>query len=397
MKIIMGADPLVPPLTGIGRYTYELASRMPIHAQVEDFLLFSMGHWVSLDEIRLRLLGQDQGQSVPSEVPQQGRWSMWLRRRLSRISAISFLYSRISPYIFRQQLQPYARRGYLFHGPNFHLPPFDGPSVVTIHDLSTFFHPEEHPRARVVFMAREVRRVLDSGAHLITDTHTIRQEVMDYFGVAENRITAIHLGVDPQFHPRPSTEVQPLLARQGLSLDGYTLCVATIEPRKNIGRLLQAFRDLPREVKRRWPLVLCGGQGWKSAEIHEQIQHGQREGWLRYLGFVTQSELPILYAGAHGFIFPSLYEGFGLPVIEAMASGIPVLTSDLSVFPEISGGAALLVNPHDVTALREGIIRMSTDEEWRRQAKARGLQQAMTMDWDRCTQQTVSLYQKIGR
>jgi glycosyltransferase involved in cell wall biosynthesis len=142
--------------------------------------------------------------------------------------------------------------------------------------------------------------------------------------------------------------------------------------------------------------VLVGGRGWLSEKLHASIDRYQAEGWLRYLGFVPDEDLPALYAGARMFAFPSVYEGFGLPVLEALASGIPVVTSNRSSLPEVAGGAALLINPDDVDALREGIHKALEDDPWRATARALGLQVASAHTWERCTEQTLAVYRHVA-
>lgn len=212
--------------------------------------------------------------------------------------------------------------------------------MVTVHDLSTFINPNWHlgPRA-----ARINRRILGSIANsrlVITDSQAIRAEVLTYFGMSEDRVVAVPLGVDTTFRPRAFDDLRVPLGQLGLQPCGYCLCVSTIEPRKNILRLITAYRRLPARLHDLWPLVLEGEPGWNSQTIHQAITQGVQEGWLKYLGFVPQNLLPLLYAGCRLFAYPSLYEGFGLPVAEALASDVPVLTFNRSSLPEVAGGAA---------------------------------------------------------
>ena len=170
-------------------------------------------------------------------------------------------------------------------------------------------------------------------------------ELLQEFNLSEDKVQAIPLGVDQVYHPRPLSEIEDVLAQYGLQAQGYSLFVSTIEPRKNLSNLIAAYSKLPSAMRQRWPLVLVGGKGWNSDEIHAQIEQATAQSWLKYLGYVPQAHLPLLYAGARLFTYPSLYEGFGLPIAEAMASGVPVLTSNCSSMPEVAGTAALLVEP----------------------------------------------------
>nr|WP_255423134.1 glycosyltransferase family 1 protein [Undibacterium sp. LX40W] len=168
--------------------------------------------------------------------------------------------------------------------------------------------------------------------------------------------------------------------------------VSTIEPRKNLSNLIAAYSKLPSAMRQRWPLVLVGGKGWNSEEIHAQIEQATAQSWLKYLGYVPQAHLPLLYAGARLFTYPSLYEGFGLPIAEAMASGVPVLTSNCSSMPEVAGTAALLVEPRDVDQMCVELERGLSDNVWRTLAIPKGLERASQLTWDTCVDKTLLAY-----
>ena len=169
-----------------------------------------------------------------------------------------------------------------------------------------------------------------------------------------------------------------------------------MEPRKKIDRLLSAYRLLPQAVRQLYPLILVGSSGWLSEALLAEVARLSSQGWLKYLGFVPQSDLPALYAGARAFVYPSVYEGFGLPVLEAMASGVPVVASPFTSLPEVTRGAALLVDPDDVDALTSAVHRSLVDENWRQTAITSGLAVAQTFSWDRCADQTIKVYQSIS-
>lgn len=360
MNLILSVDAIVPPLSGIGRYAWELARRYVADPGFGPVRFYLHGRWVS-DPVHLL---------TPSQAGRAGRYPIkppaWLRQGILRR----------------------ACRGSVFHGPNYFLPACADIGVATVHDLSVFRFPEMHPAARVTQFEQEFARSLDRAVHLITDSEAIRQEVIDFCAWPAGRITAIPLGVGPSFVPRASAVASRALAMRGLVPDAYALCVATLEPRKRIDRLLTAYGRLPRRLLERYPLVLAGSPGWHDEGIRGAIDEAQREGWMRYLGFVAEAELPALYAGARAFLFPSMYEGFGLPVLEAMASGVPVLTSDRGAMKELAGNAALLVEPDDADALLRGIERVLTDQEWRSEARSQGLSIASGHTWERCVART---------
>lgn len=382
MKVILSIDTVRFPLTGIGRYTFELARQLKKISQIEQLRFFSGYRFV--DDL------PEAAQAAQSARP----ISTSLRRSVLKSRAVVEMYHLASPLIKRHALRGHA--DYIFHSPNYYLPPFDGPSVCTFHDLSVFTWAHCHPPERVRFMRKEITRTLKRANLLITDSEYTRQEIASYFGWPLEKIRAIPLACSDDFRPRTTDELVQVLAKHGLIPGGYSLYVGTIEPRKNLDVLLDAYALLPVSVRRRWPLVLIGYQGWRSEQLHARIEAAAAEGWARYLGFVKAEELPLIYAGARLFVFPSLYEGFGLPVLEAMASGIPVVCSNSSTLPEVAGEAAAMCAPQDTDTLRELIASGLEDEIWRDGALRKGLLQAATFSWQRCAEKTAAVYREVS-
>ena len=378
MKLVLSLEALSANLTGIGRYTWELAQRLPAHGLLENVLFYRNGRWVK--EPRTLLLPK----SEPAKVAKSTAKPKW-RFRLKQ------------PRWLRDGRNWAACRGRVFHGPNFFLPACAEGGVATVHDLSVFKYPETHPADRIRQFERDFKASMGRAAHLITDSAATRQEVMDFLGWPGEKITAVPLGVSSQFAPVPPDVLAPVLSQYGLTVNRYTLCVSTLEPRKKVAHLLRAYQCLPQSLREQYPLVLIGGHGWLSEALHQEIDRLAAQGWLHYLGFLPEADLPALYAGARAFVYPSVYEGFGLPVLEAMASGVPVVASVFTSLPEITQGAALLLNPDDIDALARGIHTSLCNEDWRANAIDSGLAVAQTYSWDRCIEQTVAVYQKINR
>jgi alpha-1,3-rhamnosyl/mannosyltransferase len=288
-------------------------------------------------------------------------------------------------------------KGWLLHTPNYVLMPFDGPALTTVHDLSWLSFPEAHPVERVRFLDRHLPETLARANLVLTDSGFIAAEIAERYGVPREKIRAIPLGVDASYRPRPREEIAPVLARHGLADSAYLLVVATLEPRKNLARLVRAYAALPPAQRARHPLVIAGARGWLSGELEKAIAPLEAKGEARRLGYVGEDELPAIYAGAHAFAFPSLYEGFGLPVLEAMACGVPVLTSNVSSLPEVAGDVALMADPRDDDALRAGLLRVLEDSSWRSGASARGVSRARDYPWSRCVDATVDAYSFVSR
>lgn len=381
MKVVLSIDPIRFPLTGIGRYTFELARQLQRQSQVEQ-LCFLSGRRI-VHEL------PDVAQSVTSSP----LFIANLRRVALQNTATVEMYRLVSSLIKKHALRHYS--DHVFHGPNFYLPPFAGPSVCTFHDLSIFTWAHCHPPERVRYMRKEIALTLKRADMLITDSEYTRQEVASYFSWPLEKIRAVPLACSADFRPRTTDELIPLLQKHGLKPEGYCLYVGTIEPRKNLEALLDAYSMLPLSMKRQWPLVMVGYRGWRSEQLHARIEAAVAEGWARYLGFADAAELPLFFAGARLFVFPSLYEGFGLPVLEAMASGVPVVCSNSSSLPEVAGDAAAMCEPNDIDALTNLITAGLEDEHWRSDAKRKGLTHAGSFSWQRCAEETVAVYRKV--
>lgn len=384
MKLVFAVDAIFPPLTGIGRYAYELANRLPQVADIDELHFLAMWSWAGS-------AGRSDG-AAPSLPPPL--WLSELRRRMAMQTWAVEVYDVVSE-VWRGQLLRGAK-GAVYHSPNYFLAPHDGPSVATVHDLSITRYPETHPAARRRYFELAFERSLRRADMLITDSEAVRQEVVADFGVPPDKVRAIHLGVDEAFRPMAPAETARVLQAHGLVHGGYTLSVATLEPRKKLDRLIAAYAQLPQALRTAHPLVLIGAMGWLNSPLRQLIEQAQTQGWLRFLGYVPQAELPVLYAGASAYAMTSMYEGFGLPVLEAMASGVPVLTSSVSCMPEVAGGAALLAHPDDLDGLREQLVRVLTDNVWRAEAVARGLERARLMTWERCLAQTLDVYREVA-
>jgi glycosyltransferase involved in cell wall biosynthesis len=385
MQVILGSDAVHRPLTGIGRYSLELARHLREMPEVQRLDFFSMGRWQSWQDLQAC-----EKFVAPIAGPANASGPRTLRSVLAGNVLAVKAYGALAPALYAWRLR--HRADALFHSPNYILPPHPGPCVATIHDLSHVWHPQFHPQVRVDFMNRALPQTLKRADFLITDAESVRQEVIRHFAWPEDKIAAVPLGVDPIYKPRDASEVQCILSAWGLGYEAYTLFVGTVEPRKNLTTLLTAYEQLPEKLRMQWPLVIAGNEGWNSKDIHGRMERAATQGWLRYLSFVPQAQLPMLYAGARLFSYPSLYEGFGLPPLEAMASGVPVVCSNVSSLPEVVGDVALGFAPTDVQALCAALAQGLEDESWRSQAKSAGRARSQKFSWQQCAASTLKIY-----
>lgn len=378
MRVVLSIDPIKFPLTGIGRYTYELARGLQA-AHLDD-LQFLRG-W----NLQSTLTAPDDATPM-AQIPS---WKRLLQKNRLVVSTYRFLNPRLKGRALK------GLEDHVFHGTNFYLPPFGGRSVATMHDLSPYLWSQSHPPERVRYMQAEIEMSLKRACALITDTEYTRQEIAKFFSWPLEKIFSVPLASAPEFKPRDLDTLGPVLSSFGLTPEGYTLFTGTVEPRKNIDVLLDAYARLSAATRKRWPLVIIGYRGWNNDALHVRLKGAEQEGWVKYLGFVPHEVLPSLMAGARLFAYPSLYEGFGLPVLEAMASGVPVVCSNSSTLPEVTGLAAALHDPTDVDALFRLLKVGLEDQVWRKSARDAGMAQAAKFSWQRCAQQTMDVYQKV--
>ncbi|MDA0185151.1 glycosyltransferase family 4 protein [Solirubrobacter phytolaccae] len=263
------------------------------------------------------------------------------------------------------------------------------PLVMTVHDLLWLRMPQHFTPAVRAYHRMSVPAVRAAG-RILADSDATRADVIELLGVPEERVVTAPLAADPRFAPREADR-DLLRARFGIERR-YVLAVATREPRKNLNALLDAFERLAARVDD-CDLVLVGGKGWSSAELERTLE--ATDDRVKVCGFVSEDELVALYAGATCFAFPSLAEGFGLPVLEAMACGTPVVSSNTTSMPEVTGDAALLVDPTDVEALAAALERLMTEPVLANGLARRGLERAATFSWERCAAETVAAYRQL--
>ena len=279
----------------------------------------------------------------------------------------------------------------VFHATNYLLthPVERAKRVVSIHDLTLILSPQWHPAERLRAMCAGLRASAEAADRIIAISQATKDDVVKHLGIDAERVTVVPLAVDPSFRPLPRAETEAALAPLGLTAGSYLLFLGTVEPRKNLGRLLDAVMTLSPDVG---PLVIAGADGWGNDDLGPRLRELGRRGRVRRLGYVPASLRVPLLSGARTFVFPSLYEGFGLPPLEAMACGTPVVTSDVSALPEVVGDAAVLIDPLDVEGLAAAIRRLWDDEAVRDDLRARGLSRARRFTWDVTARLTLETY-----
>lgn len=390
MRVLFNQSSALGVLTGVGHHTAELLRCLRRQADdVQIDVYPSGGIW------RLRSLGarlfSELPRSAAESKPQAPRTASLPRRMVQTLRGWGRnLAERQERSIFFGQ--PYD----LYHEPNFIPKPSDIPTLTSVHDLSALLHPEWHPAERVAKFAREFPQALSQSVHFLAVSEFTRQELIRECGVSPQRVTRVHNGVRPTCRPLPAHVVARRLRQLGLPED-YLLCVGTIEPRKNVLRLMQAYCALPAALRERSPLLLAGPWGWSASAIADYYHaHASARG-VRHLGYLNDPDLTVLYNGARALVYPSLYEGFGLPVAEMLACGGAVIASTADALREVAGERAHYVEPEDTDGWRAALRRVIDDDDWRRLLRQGAMQQASVFTWERCAAETLQLYRRLVR
>ncbi len=263
--------------------------------------------------------------------------------------------------------------------------------VVTVHDLSFMRTPGAHPTHRRWYLTAATWLSARRARAVLADSHATKQDIVELLGVDADRVHVVYPGREAAFHTKPADEV--LLFRRKNKLDRpFVLFVGTLEPRKNVDVLVKAFGVLAGDGFQ-GDLVLAGGSGWATEAIDRALEESPVRGRIHRIGYVKQEDLPYWYCAADLVVYPSSYEGFGIPVLEAMASGTPVITSNRSSLPEVAGDAALTVDPHDIRQLASAMSAILASPERCADMRARGLAQARKFEWTVAAERCLSLYQ----
>ncbi len=357
---------------GVGRYTRSLAEHLaPILDSDEELLLWYTSR---ADEVTSLPTSMRSGRVSTKRIPISPRWAAagWHRLRVPL------------------PIDRFVGDVDLHHEPDFVAPPSRKPMVTTIHDLSYLIVPEyAHPDLRR-YLERSVPRTLKRASRVIAVSETTRRDVIERYGVDADRVTTIYNGVDRWFRAPEANAVERALEQFGLR-QPYFVMVGTVEPRKNHVTALRAFASFY-ERRRDVSLAIIGNPGWLSEPIVEEIEKASKSMAVRYLRFVDDTWMPALYAGSVGLLAPSWYEGFGLPVLEAMACGAAVITSDRGALPEVTGDAGLIVPPGNVDELASAMVRLVDDRQLREDLSTKGVSRAEKFTWEAAASAHLDLY-----
>lgn len=270
-------------------------------------------------------------------------------------------------------------------------------TVVTIHDLGYRKFPEAHDQAARAHRIWSTRFSVRAARRIIAVSESTRRDLLELEGVSSSRVRVVHHGCDPTLQPVEQADKLAEVRQRYRLPERFFLFVGTLQPRKNLERLILAHRALLERQPEAPALVLAGQEGWLSTDIVREAKYGRSAASVILPGYVAREDLAALLSASEAFVYPSLYEGFGMPVLEAMACGAPVLTSTTSSLPEVAGDAALLVNPLHTNEISQALERLWSDAELRRDLRERGLRRALEFRWERAAQQTLDVLREAAR
>jgi glycosyltransferase involved in cell wall biosynthesis len=372
MKIAINTIPLLSPLTGVGNYTYQMARLLPIIAPENSYSYF-YGYFTN------RLL-----------VYKDNSPFYYIKEFIEKVPFLSEMTRKAKGIVNYFTYKNFD----LYFEPNFIPINIKAKHIIaTVHDFSFNLHPQWHPKDRILYFKRNFSKNIKRVDKIIVDSNFIKQEAINLFGVPEDKLIPIYLGVDKDiFKPYPLEELQDVKIKYALP-ENFILFVGSIEPRKNIEGLLKAYICLKERTKDDLKLVLVGFKGWKNNKIMELIKKIKED--IIYLGYLPDAELGKLYNLATAFAYPSIYEGFGLPPLEAMACGCPVITSNIASLPEVCGNSVYYVNPYETDDIAEGIYKIITNEELKKGLVQRGLERAKFFSWEKSATEHLRVFEEV--
>lgn len=372
MRILIDAQPLLEPLAGIGRYAKSLLSAFAEKALDDDFYLF---YGASLRPKRAKLPEFSNPRMHSKTVRLPGRFYRLITDKLPVLPPSSFV------------------GGWdLYHGLNYHVPGGKSPSIVNIYDMSFMLYPRYFTPERLRDIGRKAAVSSARAGRIITGSISARRDIVELLGAPEEKVAVIYNGVGREFRPAGASAAEKFRRSKNLP-EKFILFVGTIEPRKNLNVLARAFHELDLPGM---SLVIAGGRGWLYDGLFEEIRRLNLGDRVLFTGYVPDEDLPGLYSCASVFVYPSVYEGFGFPPLEAMACGTPVITGNRSSLPEIVGDAGICVDPEDAGELAEAISGVLGDGGLRRRMSEKGVGRAAEFTWDKCASETYNLYREAA-
>ena len=374
-RIALDYTPAYEQTGGIGRYVRELANALALVDTSNEYRLFVAG----ASREKLPTLPGDNFSWMPTSITPRWLHRFWHRARIPL--PVELLTGPVD----------------LFHATDFVLPPTRPATLtlLTVHDLSFVRVPSAASPPLRKYLDTVVPRSVKAADHILADSLATKADLIELYETREGKVTVLYSGVDERFQPVTDTQtIDATKDRYGLGGTSYFLSVGTIQPRKNYSRVIEALSAI-RTAGHDLHYVIAGGAGWLEDEMRRTIERTGMTEFVHMPGFVEDHDLPALYSGARALVMASLYEGFGLPILEAMSCGTPVITSNLSSLPEVAGDAAMLVDPYSTDAIRDAIFEIEHDFATRKRLIDSGYEQAKRFSWRNSATQLKSIYDEM--
>jgi len=378
MKIGIDVTSAVTQGGGIGRYTRELAQALIAADGDNEYHFFSAKQPAHLP-VPEPIPTAANAFYHPAPLDERWLYRLWYRLRLPL--PVQWVTGQLD----------------LFHSPDFVLPPVSGniPTLLTVHDLSFIHFPHVFPARLVAYLNQVVPWSINRASHILADSQATKDDLIHIWRISADKITVLYSGVNETFQPvTEKTRLTAVRRKYNLGDAPYILSVGTVQPRKNYQMLIRAFQPVAANYPHN--LVIAGGKGWLYDEMLAEVEKQNLNGRVHFIGFVDDADLPTLYSAATLFALPSLYEGFGLPLLEAMACGVPVLTSNVSSLPEVVGETAVQLPPAQENVWTQAMLNLLTDPALRTRMIASGYRQARHFSWDKSAQQLLQIYRQLS-
>lgn len=371
MKVALELQPCCGNRSGIGQYTYELAKRM--HDQSGMEFCGNLFNFLSRNDNREALMGIEMPIQTSTIFPYGIYRRIW---NAIPISYNSLFQTKSDLNIFFNYIVP---------------PKIEGKVITTIHDMTYLRYPETMDYRNLKRLKNGIQRSIKRSSHLLTVSEFSKQEIVDLLNVPANKVSVVPCAPSLTADAMPFAQIK----QKYEITHPYILYIGTIEPRKNLIRLLNAFEKLKGRDNFFYQLILAGGKGWGNEQIYQIVDNKFHDSEIIFTGYVTDAEKNALYKNAELFVFPSLYEGFGIPPLEAMTLGCPVVSSNAASLPEVVGDAAELVDPMEVDSIAEGMWKVLSDDLYRAELVQKGYRQAKKFNWDDSAKKLMQICREV--
>jgi glycosyltransferase involved in cell wall biosynthesis len=366
-NFIINTIPLLSPLTGIGRYTYEISKKIKDDNDLDTYFFYG---YYSKNILDIKKTSKS--------------------KILKKIITKNQLIKKISRKLLLHVSKFYSPAFDLYWEPNFiPLENIKAKKIVTsVHDFSFILHKEYHPKERIEYFENNFFKKIYISDAIICFSEFTKNEILERLNIDQKKIKVIYHGLDHNlFKIKKDLKVNFELPKK------FILCVGSIEPRKNLISLLKAYNNLDMSIKKEYKLILTGFKGWENQEIVSLIN--QNKDYVNYLGYISDEELVAVYNLATLFVYPSFYEGFGLPVLEAMACGTPVVCSNTTSLPEVGGDAVVYCNPYNINHIKERIEMVLNDEKIQKEMIVKGLERAKQFTWEKSAKKHLEVFKEV--